>query len=459
MEIHLVIGIFTKNIFNKSESIVMEKLLEIREYDKITCSERYRNSAAYKFLEPEVYQELHDYVEKVTRNQKKEKSPFMLIHWEAGVGEVIEARNFVGLVQLESGIKIQIVPKMELAPEENKSRKVLLNMLKEMKDFSGWNLPEARVISGSTNLYDIFIDMYIREAKTLVKRGIRSDYVEKEGNLTSYKGKLLVARQIRENMVHQERFYVRYQEYSQNRAENRIIKTTLMKLKKATSNGKQTQEIKKLLSAFEEIPVSSDIKNDFAKVRTDRNSKEYEQILKWSRVFLENESFGCFAGEEKARSLLFPMEELYENYVACRLKKHPENTWKVSVQDGGHTLFDTPKMFKIRPDIVLRKDGRCVILDTKWKLLEGSRWNNYGIKSADMYQMYAYSKRYKAQDIWLLYPQTEWMRNQEPVLYDSGENDAGFPTRIHIFGVDVTDINASLARLLEKLEVDAGNGI
>jgi len=277
----------------------MEKLLEIREYDKITCSERYRNSAAYKFLEPEVYQELYDYVEKVTRNQKKEKSPFMLIHWEAGVGEVIEARNFVGLVQLESGMKIQIVPKMELALEENKSRKVLLNMLKEMKDFSGWNLPEARVISGSTNLYDIFIDMYIREAKTLVKRGIRSDYVEKEGNLTSYKGKLLVARQIRENMVHQERFYVRYQEYSQNRAENRIIKTTLMKLKKATSNGKQTQEIKKLLSAFEEIPVSSDIKNDFAKVRTDRNSKEYEQILKWSRVFLENESFGCICGRRK----------------------------------------------------------------------------------------------------------------------------------------------------------------
>ena len=96
MEIQLVIGIFMKNIFNKSESIVMEKLLEIREYDKITCSERYRNSAAYKFLEPEVYQELYDYVEKVTRNQKKEKSPFMLIHWEAGVGEVIEARNFVG---------------------------------------------------------------------------------------------------------------------------------------------------------------------------------------------------------------------------------------------------------------------------------------------------------------------------------------------------------------------------
>ena len=98
-------------------------------------------------------------------------------------------------------------------------------------------------------------------------------------------------------------------------------------------------------------------------------------------------------------------------------------------------------------------------MDTKWERLINNERINYGISQSDMYQMYAYSKRYKAQDIWLLYPQTEWMRNQEPVLYDSGENDAGFPTRIHIFGVDVTDINASLARLLEKLEVDAGNGI
>ena len=450
----------------------MEKILEVKEYDQITCNERYRNSSKYKFLEEKFYQELRDYIEKVTRNpdsyvnqsfgkkfigsREEEGKPFMLIHQESGVGEVIEARNFVGLIQLESGMKIQILPKIEFGAGADETREVLLKMLKEMKNFSGWKLSAAKLASGSTNLYDIFIDMYLQEAKLLVKRGLRSDYEKVEGNLKSYKGKLLVSRQLRENLVHQERFYVRYQKFTQNRAENRLIKTTLLRLKKAASREKQIQEIRNLLPVFEEIPVSSNIRNDFEKVRADRNSREYEQIIQWSKVFLEDESFACFSGNEKAKSLLFPMEELYENYVACRLKKHRKNTWMVSLQDGGHTLFDDPRKFQIRPDIVLRKDEKCVILDTKWKLLEDNQWNNYGIKSADMYQMYAYSKRYKAQDIWLLYPMTEWMKKQEKIVYDSGAEDAGFPTRVHIFGVDVADINGSLDKLLTAIEAEKG---
>lgn len=450
----------------------MEKILEVKEYDQITCNERYRNSSKYKFLEKKFYQELRAYIENVTRNsdsyvnqafgkkfsgsREEEGKPFMLIHLESGVGEVIEARNFVGLIQLESGMKIQILPKIEFGTGADETREVLLKMLKEMKNFSGWKLSAAKLASGSTNLYDIFIDMYLQEAKLLVKRGLRSDYEKVEGNLKSYKGKLLVSRQLRENLVHQERFYVRYQKFTRNRAENRLIKTTLLRLKKAASREKQIQEIRNLLPVFEEIPVSSNIRNDFEKVRADRNSREYEQIIQWSKVFLEDESFACFSGNEKARSLLFPMEELYENYVACRLKKHRENTWKVLPQDGGHTLFDSPKRFQIRPDIVLRREDKCVILDTKWKLLEDNQWNNYGIKSADMYQMYAYSKRYKAQDIWLLYPMTEWMKKQEKIVYDSGVEDAGFPTRVHIFGVDVADINGSLDKLLTAIEAEKG---
>lgn len=244
----------------------MEKILEVKEYDQITCNERYRNSSKYKFLEKKFYQELRAYIENVTRNsdsyvnqafgkkfsgsREEEGKPFMLIHQESGVGEVIEARNFVGLIQLESGMKIQILPKIEFGTGADETREVLLKMLKEMKNFSGWKLSAAKLASGSTNLYDIFIDMYLQEAKLLVKRGLRSDYEKVEGNLKSYKGKLLVSRQLRENLVHQERFYVKYQKFTRNRAENRLIKTTLLRLKKAASREKQIQEIRNLLPVF-----------------------------------------------------------------------------------------------------------------------------------------------------------------------------------------------------------------
>ena len=48
-----------------------------------------------------------------------------------------------------------------------------------------------------------------------------------------------------------------------------------------------------------------------------------------------------------------------------------------------------------------------VVLDTKWKLIDGSGKDKYGISQADMYQMFAYGHKYLAGkgNIVLIYPQ------------------------------------------------------
>lgn len=439
----------------------MKKLLTVQEYDEITCNREYAEKKKGKahFLEKKYFDELLNYVEKVIRKQKNfpenkagEKKPFMEIQYIFRVGNIVKVQNYIGLIQLGSGQRIQIYPKIYFGDGEDKTRKVLMEMLGCMKSFSGWKLSEADLMSGDMNLYDIFSSMYLQEVRRLVKSGLRSGYEEKEQNLTSYRGKLLVSRQIRENMGHGERFFVRYEEFGPNRAENRLIKTTLLMLKKNISSPKQQQEIKYLLPSFEKVDVCKDIRSDFGKVRIDRNSKEYEKLIQWSKVFLDDKSFSCFLGEVEANALLFPMELVYENFVACKLKKYLKDTWEVSAQDTGYTLFETPHRFEIRPDLVLRNGEKCVIMDTKWKILEDDPYHNYKIKSEDMYQMYAYSKRYKAEDIWLLYPLTDWLDKKNDIVYDTGTSDAGFATRIHIFGVDVTNIEASIQELRRKIE-------
>jgi len=88
-------------------------------------------------------------------------------------------------------------------------------------------------------------------------------------------------------------------------------------------------------------------------------------------------------------------------------------------------------------------------MDAKWKRL--SRQNrNYGISQADMYQVYAYAKKYKTSEIYLLYPANEEMQNQEQIKYVShdGENKEVCVT---VFFVDVGKerIEQSIQRLLE----------
>ena len=58
-------------------------------------------------------------------------------------------------------------------------------------------------------------------------------------------------------------------------------------------------------------------------------------------------------------------------------------------------------------------------MDTKWKRLTPVAKDNYGISQADMYQMYAYSKKYGATEIWLLYPYNEKMH--EELVFETGE--------------------------------------
>jgi 5-methylcytosine-specific restriction enzyme subunit McrC len=83
--------------------------------------------------------------------------------------------------------------------------------------------------------------------------------------------------------------------------------------------------------------------------------------------------------------------------------------YSVSAQDRKYHLFDEPeKKFLMKPDIVItrKSDGCIFVMDTKWKVLSESK-PNYGISQADMYQMYAYQKKYSSENVTVLYPKTE----------------------------------------------------
>ena len=322
-------------------------------------------------------------------------------------------------------------------------------MLRSMKDFSGKTAANANLNPENMNLYEIFINLYIQEVRRLVKNGIKSSYLNQEENLNVYKGKLLVNEHLKRNIAHKERFYVVFDEYQVNCPQNRLIKSTLLKLQQLTGSAQNSKEIRQLLVSFELVEPSKNYEKDFSKVVIDRTTKCYEVLLKWSKVFLKNKSFSMFSGTESARALLFPMEKVFEAYVAKNLKKRLNQAgWDVSIQDKGYYLFDTLngekyQKFALRPDLVItRPDESIIILDTKWKSLINNKKANYGISQADMYQMYAYAKKYQASEVWLLYPMNEEMRNTEPILFDSGDG-----VRVSVFLVDIAQIEESLEKL------------
>lgn len=373
-----------------SFSILEYKSIYYKSYDI------YEKDFAGNLVVPKkVFDDLKQFVLK-----NNEQTLFLKPSYKNGLGETLQAQNYVGVIQTQDGTTIEILPKIKNL-DTNDSKKILIRMLKTLKKSPFKNFNMAHLKSSKMPLLEIFITMFLEELSKLIQKGIKSDYITKEEDLKFLKGKLQINQQIKMNYIHKERFYVEFQEFLSNRVENKLIKTTLEFLYKKSKANKNQQRIREFLFVFDEIEISHDIKSDFSKIKSNRQMKDYEQILLWCRTFLLENSFSPYKGSDIAFALLFDMNLLFESYVGYYLKKKGLN---VSLQDKGKYLVEEPNKFALRPDIVINKvndEDEQLIADTKWKIIK----NEKDISQQDMYQLYAYGTKYiDCKKLYLIYP-------------------------------------------------------
>ena len=391
----------------------------------------------------------------VLTNSSKETDALELMGISArkGIGRIITARNYVGVIKMDDGTTIEILPKIFSSETEDagKTKKLLVEMLKTLRNSPFKSLQTTNVNIEKMSIFEVFIRMFIDEVFSIVKRGLKCNYETIQSNEKVFKGKLKVSENIRYNYAHKERSYVEYDEFNINRVENKLLKSTLLYLYRHSGSSRNKNDIKTLLNYFIEVDESKDYEGDFARIVPERNTKDYDTALLWSRVFLKGKSFTSFTGSEVAFALLFPMETLFESYIAAQLHKRLKNSkYSISAQDRKYHLFDEPsKRFLMKPDIVIsdKIQKQVFIMDTKWKVLSDSK-ANYGISQADMYQMYAYQKKYSSENVTMIYPMTDKVENKE-IQYQSKDG-----VNVKIFFVDLYCINESLEKLIEVMSKD-----
>ena len=227
-----------------------------------------------------------------------------------------------------------------------------------------------------------------------------------------------------------------YDVFSVDCPENRLVKSTALYLQRHTMDLQNRKDLRIVLSVMEQVPVSQNVEQDVQRCGQSRSMADYQRLLELCRVFLQGKSFTAFSGGQAALALLFPMERVFESYVAAVLRRHLDaRRYRVYVQAKGKYLFELPKkQFALRPDLVVEdwNTGAQTVLDTKWKLLS-PQWHNYGISQADMYQMYAYQKEYAAKQAALLYPNCEAMAGQQdPLCYSSASGSLVKVQTLHL---------------------------
>ncbi len=366
------------------------KTIPLKEYEFLHCKE----GVGGKYISPTTFAQLEKFV-----LDNQDYAQYLKLTTKPQYGKVLQAQNYVGLIQTKDGTTIEILPKIG-------SKETLLKMLKTLKKSPFKSINTAHLKTRKMPLLEIFISMFLEELAKLIQRGIKSGYITKEENLKFLKGKLIMSQHIRRNFIHKERFYVEYQEWLSDRVENSLIKTTLNYLYKHSHSNTNQQRIREFLFVFDEVGMSRNIKSDFDKVHLDRQMRDYEQVLLWCRTFLLRNSFTPYRGSDVAFALLFDMNMLFESYVGAYLKRYMHRS--VHLQHHRHYLAYTDDKygkFKLRPDFVI-DDGE-IIADTKWKILSEQE-RNHGISQTDLYQLYAYGTKYEGcKKLFLIYPKNE----------------------------------------------------
>lgn len=359
------------------------------------------------------------------------KKPFKEKHWEAlcryqernridyfkVLNKGVQFANYVGVIQA-GDLTIEILPKTdgkrtraynattsELMPAEQAEREcwhnVLLQMLKECRLLNIHHVEEANLNLKSNSILEIYFELFLQQTELLLHEGLVKKYRKESGNRNALKGQLIFSKNIACNLVHKERFFVRYTEYNGLNIYNQLLYKTLLLLSSVIRNPLLTDRVNRLLLDFPEMPDLVVNERTFEQLVYDRKTERYKDALLISKMLLLNYRPDITGGSENVLAILFDMNELWEEYVYRRLVKvakpdvtvsrqHKKRFWK-NHTSGYHKT--------VRPDIVVTKAGKPFIIDTKWKLLTDNR-----PADDDLKQMFVYNLLWDAEESLLVYP-------------------------------------------------------
>ncbi|WP_044156242.1 5-methylcytosine restriction system specificity protein McrC, partial [Escherichia coli] len=152
------------------------------------------------------------------------------------------------------------------------------------------------------------------------------------------------------------KFCVDYDEYMPDCAANRLLHSTLDKLLSLKLSSENQRWLYELCFAFDGIPLSRDIESDLNSLRIERGVTHYSEPIAWAQLILRGMSPSALQGNTKAISLLFPMEAVFESFVAQTLPYELPSHLKVFSQAATYSLVKhgLKDCFKLRPDLLIQ---------------------------------------------------------------------------------------------------------
>src|SRR6266849_10822064 len=315
-------------------------------------------------------------------------------------GARIQSRSWVGVARF-SNFEVQVVPKLAggslsvMTMVGYASGIETLSMLAAPRNYN----------AESGGLADLWCLVLAREAENILLGGPLYDYAWEESSQLTLRGRLMMIEQLSRHFGQVDSLECRFEDYSSDVLDNRIILSGLRAGRAVASNSDLSQRMARLAAVFAEYSGPLELEPNIAEqqVQYNRRNEHYKTAHILSLLLLRNLQLRDIysTGHKPAVAFLLDMNPLFEQF-ATRLVRSAlvsdsidvvpqRRTSSIIINEAtGHTYS------RVIPDMLLTVAGthRRLPVDAKYKL-----YDNRTIDPSDIYQVFMYAYAFQSEEV------------------------------------------------------------
>ena len=223
-------------------------------------------------------------------------------------------------------------------------------------------------------------------ARRAFSRGLLHGYRTEEEALHTVRGRIRFDEQIRRRYGIPLPVEVRYDEFTDDITENRLVKAAAMRL---GGTRLRSQDARKglgwIAAMLENVSPVEFPPNDVPQVTFGRLNEHYRHAVGLSQLILQHSAFESDRGSIRAAGFLMDMNQVFQEFVTVALREALRASDRVFLEKNIDTLDEEDKV-NLRPDLTWWHGTDCLFVgDAKYKRVKVE-----GVPNADLYQLLAY---------------------------------------------------------------------
>ena len=337
----------------------------------------------------------------------------LAIEHNGGDSYTLRPSSIVGAVEV-GGLSVLIRPKIEI--------KQLISLAcypdwRDLVQSSDFDFPEEWALP------DVIAAMFAVAAEKAFARGLLHGYVEREEALQTVRGRIRFDEQIRRRFGMPLPVEVRYDEFTDDVPENRLVKAANRRLRRAglrdTEMSRKTrQRLGRIDALLDGVSLCDYPPNAVPEVKFDRLNQHYKRVVELARLILRQDRFEADRGAFRASGFLMDMNKVFQDFVTAALRDQlglSAGQFRSDKRLAGHLAEKDPtkgNRIALYPDISWWEGKRCVFVgDAKYKRIR----KDARVPNADLYQMLAYATALRLPGGLLIYAKDDETERDAPL--------------------------------------------